>query len=163
MDSRPSHRCGGQFLNPWQVTLNEEALTVDPTQMDWLSGRFMANTIHTVQYVHHLAAMASPSTIEQSDEDMRTRPKELITIVLRSCIIGFLKTCDLIWRHLMSQNNVYDVSQSCGWCGVVLIASARVKIIILKSLKYRYARTFRLSAFWRCWIMRKLGFSPRMV
>lgn len=84
--------------------------------MDWLSGRFMANTIHTVQYIHHLQAMSAPSPLEQSEEDMRMRPKELITTVLRSCIIGFLKTCDLIWRQLTSQNNVYDVSgfQCCG-------------------------------------------------
>lgn len=69
----------------------------------------MANSIHTLQYVHHLLAMNSPELVTQSEENAQLRPKELIATVLRPCVIGMLKDCDLAWRQL-TQAFVYDVS-----------------------------------------------------
>ncbi|KAG8905863.1 hypothetical protein FRB99_008074 [Tulasnella sp. 403] len=77
-------------------------------EMDWHSGRFMANTIHTLEYVHHLADMSYSYPIPQSEADKRIRPKELIPTVLRPCVIGLLKTCDLVWRQFSQPSYLYD-------------------------------------------------------
>ncbi|KAG9035394.1 hypothetical protein FRB95_011414 [Tulasnella sp. JGI-2019a] len=77
-------------------------------EMGWHEGKFMSQTIHTVQYVHDLYAMASvPSTPLQSEDDMRRRPRILIPTILRPLVIGMLKCCDLTWRQLL-QRFVYD-------------------------------------------------------
>ncbi|KIO25572.1 hypothetical protein M407DRAFT_75483 [Tulasnella calospora MUT 4182] len=76
-------------------------------EMDWHSGKFMANSIHTLQYVHSLTSLSSSISEIQSEEDLRTRPQELLATVLRPCVIGFLKTCDLIWRQL-TRGLIYD-------------------------------------------------------
>ncbi|KAG8967268.1 hypothetical protein FRC05_002114 [Tulasnella sp. 425] len=76
-------------------------------EMDWHLGKFMANSIHTLQYVHSLPSMSNPITEIQPEEDLRTKPRELIATVLRPCVLGFLKTCDLVWRQL-TQGLIYD-------------------------------------------------------
>ncbi|KAG8888829.1 hypothetical protein FRB98_006725 [Tulasnella sp. 332] len=77
-------------------------------EMGWHEGKFMSQTIHTLQYVHDLYSMASVSTLPpQSEEDMRKRPRILIATVLRPLVIGMLKSCDLTWRQLL-QRFVYD-------------------------------------------------------
>ena len=41
-----------------------------------------------------------------------TRPLELITVVLRAAIFGYVKSCDLTWREL-SRKRVFEVRVTC--------------------------------------------------
>ncbi|KAG8995685.1 hypothetical protein FRB90_000121 [Tulasnella sp. 427] len=99
-----------QFNPHAPLTADEMSWVLDrmiAAEMDWHSGKFMANSIHTLEYVHVLPSLSNPPAVDQTEEDLHLRPQELITSVLRPCVIGFLKTCDLLWRQL-TRGLVYD-------------------------------------------------------
>ncbi|KAI6103733.1 Mak10 subunit, NatC N-terminal acetyltransferase-domain-containing protein [Pisolithus croceorrhizus] len=77
-------------------------------EMAWHSGYTLSQTVFSFLYVHALPDI-DPDTISRShhhDLD-RTRPVELVSVVLRASVLGLLKCCDLAWRELV-KGNVYD-------------------------------------------------------
>ncbi|KDR82005.1 hypothetical protein GALMADRAFT_221894 [Galerina marginata CBS 339.88] len=77
-------------------------------ETEFHAGNFLAHTVHTLLYIHHLReidpdVLVSPSTMGNDP----SRPIELVTIVLRSAVQGLLKCCDLTWREL-ARGGAYD-------------------------------------------------------
>lgn len=77
--------------------------------MAWHEGNLLSHSVFTLAYIHELPKI-DPDHIPPPDYDTAdpARPRELITVVLRSAIIGLLKCCDLSWREL-SKGGVQDV------------------------------------------------------
>lgn len=76
--------------------------------MEWHAGNTLSQTVFTLLYVHDLAALNPefiPHGLVRND---KSRPPELITMVLRSAVFGLLKCCDLAWREL-AKDKVHDV------------------------------------------------------
>ena len=88
------------------------------TQTEFHAGNFLAHTVHTLLYVHHLRDIDPDILLAQTYFDIspststptfpNDRPIELITIVLRAAIQGLLKCCSLSWIEL-SKGGAYDV------------------------------------------------------
>ncbi|KAI6111212.1 Mak10 subunit, NatC N-terminal acetyltransferase-domain-containing protein [Pisolithus sp. B1] len=77
-------------------------------EMAWHGGYTLSQTVIWFLYVHALPDI-DPDTISRShhhDPD-RTRPVELVSVVLGASVLGLLKCCDLVWRELV-KGNVYD-------------------------------------------------------
>ncbi|KAI0062099.1 Mak10-domain-containing protein [Artomyces pyxidatus] len=74
-------------------------------EMEWHSGFTLAQTVFTSLHVHQLDEL-DPDTMPPMQHDP-SRPIELVTIVLRAAVTGFLKSCDLAWREL-SKGRVQD-------------------------------------------------------
>ncbi|KAH9057687.1 Mak10-domain-containing protein [Lactarius vividus] len=70
-------------------------------EMEWHAGYTLPQTIYTCLYVHHLTDI-NPDVIPRQDQLQQdpARPVELVTVVIRAAIMGFLKCCDLVWREL---------------------------------------------------------------
>lgn len=78
-------------------------------QSEFHAGNFLAHTVHTLLYAHHLSDLDPDVLIELSPSERDpARPRELITIVLRSAVQGLLKCCDFTWREL-ARGGAYDV------------------------------------------------------
>ncbi|KZT18829.1 Mak10-domain-containing protein [Neolentinus lepideus HHB14362 ss-1] len=77
-------------------------------EIEWHTGNALSQTVFTVLYVHHLNDI-DPDYIMDTDGITRdpSRPLELITVVIRSAVMGMLKCCDLVWREL-SKNRVHE-------------------------------------------------------
>ncbi|KAG8968024.1 hypothetical protein FRC03_008889 [Tulasnella sp. 419] len=73
-------------------------------EMGWHGGSTLSQTVYTLLYVHHLNRLQPDKMLPTGDI---TRPVELISVVLRSAVVGLLKTCDLVWRELI-KGHVYD-------------------------------------------------------
>ncbi|KAL4064339.1 Mak10 subunit, NatC N-terminal acetyltransferase-domain-containing protein [Scleroderma citrinum] len=77
-------------------------------EMEWHTGYTLSQTIFTCLYVHALTDLDPDVVSHESLRDAdKTRPIELITIILRASIFGLLKCCDLSWREL-NKGNVHD-------------------------------------------------------
>ncbi|KAI6125318.1 Mak10 subunit, NatC N-terminal acetyltransferase-domain-containing protein [Pisolithus croceorrhizus] len=76
-------------------------------QMAWHTGYTLSQTVFSFLYVRALPDI-DPDTISPHHHDPdRTRPVELVSVVLRVSVLGLLKCCDLAWRELV-KGNVYD-------------------------------------------------------
>jgi len=75
--------------------------------VEYLAGNFLAHTVYTLLYVHHVADMEMDLVSAAALQDP-SRPIHLVTTVLRSAVQGILKSCDLTWREL-ARGNTYDV------------------------------------------------------
>ncbi|KAH9033987.1 Mak10-domain-containing protein [Lactarius deliciosus] len=77
-------------------------------EMEWHAGYTLPQTIYTCLYVHHLTDI-NPEVISRQEELQQdpARPVELVTVVIRAAIMGFLKCCDLVWREL-SKGRLHD-------------------------------------------------------
>ncbi|KAI9451627.1 Mak10-domain-containing protein [Lactarius psammicola] len=77
-------------------------------EMEWHAGYTLPQTIYTCLYVHHLTDI-HPDVIPHQEQLQRdpARPLELVTVVIRAAIMGFLKCCDLVWREL-SKGKLHD-------------------------------------------------------
>ncbi|KAI6099200.1 Mak10 subunit, NatC N-terminal acetyltransferase-domain-containing protein [Pisolithus croceorrhizus] len=76
-------------------------------KMAWHTGYTLSQTVFSFLYVHALPDIA-PNTISPHHHDPdRTRPVELVSVVLRASVLGLLKCCDLAWRELF-KGDVYD-------------------------------------------------------
>ncbi|KAI6095245.1 Mak10 subunit, NatC N-terminal acetyltransferase-domain-containing protein [Pisolithus croceorrhizus] len=76
-------------------------------QMAWHTGYTLSQTVFSFLYVRALPDI-DPDIISPHHHDPdRTRPVELISVVLRASVLGLLKCCDLAWRELV-KGNVYD-------------------------------------------------------
>lgn len=77
--------------------------------MEWHAGNTLSQTIYTLLYIHHLPEFNPEfiplASMRRGDPD---RPPELITIVLRSGVLGLLKCCGLAWQELVREK-VHDV------------------------------------------------------
>ncbi|KAF9557743.1 Mak10-domain-containing protein [Agrocybe pediades] len=72
------------------------------------AGNFLAHTVHTFLYVHHLPYFDSDILVDQTaSQKDPARPRELITIVLRPAVQALLKCCDFAWREL-ARGGAYD-------------------------------------------------------
>ncbi|TFK45527.1 hypothetical protein OE88DRAFT_1784499, partial [Heliocybe sulcata] len=77
-------------------------------EMEWHAGNALAQTVFTVLYVHHLNEIDMDFVMDAESFDRDPdRPLELITMVIRSAVMGMLKCCDLAWREL-SKNRVNE-------------------------------------------------------
>ena len=79
--------------------------------MQWHGGNGLAQTVYTSLYVHHLSDInpsfiASDITARFTD---KSRPIQLIVLVLRAGIMAMVKCCDLAYRELV-KGNVSEVS-----------------------------------------------------
>ncbi|KAF8959765.1 Mak10 subunit, NatC N-terminal acetyltransferase-domain-containing protein [Flammula alnicola] len=102
-------------------------------ETEFHAGNFLAHTVHTLLYVHHLSdidpdVIPSQSTLANDP----SRPIELVTIVLRSAVQGLLKCCDLAWREL-ARGGAYDTED---WqsdkCEVSLLEGMPVPFVVSK-------------------------------
>lgn len=75
-------------------------------EMEWHAGYTLPQTIYTCLYVHHLTDI-NPEVISHQLQRDPDRPLELITVVIRAAIMGFLKCCDIVWREL-SKGKLHD-------------------------------------------------------
>lgn len=77
--------------------------------MEWHTGTTLTQTIYTFLYIYHYDEL-DPERIPYVALDQRdpARPMELITLVLRSAVAGFLKCSDMVWREL-NKGRVFDV------------------------------------------------------
>ncbi|KAF8872660.1 Mak10 subunit, NatC N-terminal acetyltransferase-domain-containing protein [Gymnopilus junonius] len=100
-------------------------------EMEFHAGNFLAHTVHTLLYVHHVREIDPDVVIDnptiQADP---ARPIELITIVLRAAVQGLLKCCDLAWREL-SKGGAFDTED---WqsdkCEVSLLENMPVPYVL---------------------------------
>jgi hypothetical protein len=69
--------------------------------MEWHASSTLSQTVYTFLFVHHLDDI-DPEFIfcDPLQNEDPLRPLELITVVLRSAVLGMLKCCDLAWREL---------------------------------------------------------------
>ncbi|KAJ8508180.1 hypothetical protein ONZ45_g9535 [Pleurotus djamor] len=93
-------------FNPLEALLpNEVCWIMDRSftyEMLWHAGNCLSHSVLTIQYVHHLADM-DPDYLylrNGSAKEDRSRPIQLVTIVLRAFMTGLLKSCDFAWRRL---------------------------------------------------------------
>lgn len=79
--------------------------------MEWHQGTTLTQTIYTFLYIYHYDDIDPDRIpfipITQRDPDPK-RPMELVTLVLRACVAGYLKCCDMAWREL-NRSRVFDV------------------------------------------------------
>ncbi|KAF9009616.1 Mak10 subunit, NatC N-terminal acetyltransferase-domain-containing protein [Cyathus striatus] len=66
-------------------------------EMEWHNGSVLQHTVFTLLYVHYLQHIEHEYFMVSSDP---SRPRELLTIILRVAVQGLLKSCDLVWREL---------------------------------------------------------------
>jgi hypothetical protein len=78
--------------------------------MGWYTGRALAQTVYTLLYMHELPTIEHKwfSTHPIGPPDL-ARPDELVSLVLRSGVIGLVKSCHQVHKELL-QRNLYDVS-----------------------------------------------------
>lgn len=95
-------RCVHRF-NFWAT------LYTDVAQMEWHTGTTLTQTIYTFLYIYHYDEL-DPEILPYIPLDQRdpARPMELVTLVLRSAVAGFMKCCDMVWREL-NKGKVFDV------------------------------------------------------
>ena len=79
-----------------------------PIQTEFHAGNLLSHTVFTFLYVHHLPEI-EPDLLPSTSGHDPLRPRELVTLVLRSAVQGLLKSCDLSWREL-SKGGMQDVS-----------------------------------------------------
>ena len=80
-------------------------------QMQWHVGNALAQTMYTCLYMHYLP-MINPDFLKYRSIAKtfdKQRPLELISLVIRSGVLGVVKCCDLVYRELV-KGNVHDVS-----------------------------------------------------
>jgi hypothetical protein len=76
-------------------------------EMEWHAGYTLPQTIYTCLYVHHLTDINPDLIPQEQPQRDPARPLELVTVVVRAAIMGFLKCCDLVWREL-SKGRLHD-------------------------------------------------------
>ncbi|KAI0317487.1 Mak10 subunit, NatC N-terminal acetyltransferase-domain-containing protein [Amylostereum chailletii] len=81
-------------------------------EMVWHTGYTLSQTVFTFLYVHHLEAL-KPEFIFLGPKYPidPSRPRQLVTLVLRAAATGLLKCCDLAWREL-TRGRVHDTEDS---------------------------------------------------
>ncbi|KAK0458604.1 Mak10 subunit, NatC N-terminal acetyltransferase-domain-containing protein [Desarmillaria tabescens] len=69
-------------------------------EMEWHAGNLLANTVFTLIYVHELGAIDPDVVPYQPLTGDPDRPVELLSVVLRTFVFGYLKCCGLAWDCL---------------------------------------------------------------
>lgn len=110
--------------------------------MEWHGGNLLSHTVFTLLYTQQLAEievdfMPPPQMTERD----YTHPPELIYVVLRACVMGLLKCCDLSWREL-SKNAVQDVCSFLPYFYSLNNFILRWKIGKAKSVTFHFLREF---------------------
>ncbi|KAI0657175.1 Mak10-domain-containing protein [Cubamyces menziesii] len=97
-------------------------------EMEWHTGKTLSQSVFTLLFVHHLPDI-NPEYLPPEEFEDPTRPRWLITVVIRAAILGLLKCCDLAWREL-SKNRVHDVEDWQGEkCDVSLLEGVNAEVI----------------------------------
>ena len=80
--------------------------------MHWHAGNALAQTVYTCLYMHRLATIEHASIPRDARTKFEERglPVELVSLVIRSGVMGMVKCCDLAYRELV-KGNVHDVSR----------------------------------------------------
>ncbi|PPQ78350.1 hypothetical protein CVT25_011633 [Psilocybe cyanescens] len=123
-------------FNPLTPLLPEEVCWILDKALafesEFHAGNFLAHTVHTLLYVHHLRDIDPDVLVPSTSETDPSRPIELVTVVLRSAVQGLLKCCDLTWREL-ARGGMYDTED---WqsdkCEVSLLEGVSTYHIISK-------------------------------
>ncbi|EAU81853.1 hypothetical protein CC1G_06064 [Coprinopsis cinerea okayama7 len=121
-------------FNPLEPMLPEEICWIlDKAlgyEMEWHAGKLLPHTIFTLQYVHCLTDI-EPDMMSWkilSDVD-HTRPLELVTVVLGSCVQALLKCCDLTWNEMQNNEMIHDTED---W------QSDKCEVPVLENLPVKY-------------------------
>ncbi len=77
--------------------------------MEWHAGNLLSNTVFTLVYVHELGAIDPDVVPYQPLTGDPDRPVELLSVVLRTFVFGYLKCCGLAWDCL-NRGILQDVS-----------------------------------------------------
>ncbi|KAF8259877.1 Mak10 subunit, NatC N-terminal acetyltransferase-domain-containing protein [Lactarius quietus] len=129
-------------------------------EMEWHAGYTLPQTIYTCLYVHHLTDI-NPDMIPQQQQQQQdpARPLELVTIVVRAAIRGFLKCCDLAWRELGKgrlhdtedwHSEKFDVSLLEGTPSAIILSQLEdaknwIQLLLPESSPWRSALLDRIS------------------
>ncbi|KAF8258994.1 Mak10 subunit, NatC N-terminal acetyltransferase-domain-containing protein [Lactarius quietus] len=129
-------------------------------EMEWHAGYTLPQTIYTCLYVHHLTDI-NPDMIphQQQQQQDPARPLELVTIVIRAAIRGFLKCCDLAWRELGKgrlhdtedwHSEKFDVSLLEGTPSAIILSQLEdaknwIQLLLPESSPWRSALLDRIS------------------
>ncbi|KII89424.1 hypothetical protein PLICRDRAFT_160784 [Plicaturopsis crispa FD-325 SS-3] len=143
-------------FDPLQLLLPEELCWIldrsFACEMEWHAGNTLSQTVFTVLYVHHLEDL-NPELIRRAPVfgNDTSRPMELLTVVLRSFMMGLLKCCDLSWREL-SKNRVNDGEDWQGEkCDVSLLEGFPVQFVLQKldETVLWLSNSLRVTSPWR--------------
>lgn len=107
LDPGSSHGFWGELLS---ISLQKQKKYVLYIQLEFYSGNFLAHSVHTLLYIHHLDKI-DPERVTKWLSALQCdshRPLPLITIVLRSAVQAVLKCVELSWREL-ARGGMYDV------------------------------------------------------
>ncbi|KAG7453081.1 uncharacterized protein BT62DRAFT_959328 [Guyanagaster necrorhizus] len=121
-------------------------------EMEWHAGNLLSNTVFTFVYVHELGAI-DPDMIPYQlpfagDPE---RPVELVSIVLRTFIFGYLKCCGLSWDCL-NRGILQDIEDWQGdKCDVSLLEGYPVKSVLarLDEASNWLLHTMKIPPLWR--------------
>ncbi|KAG0199391.1 hypothetical protein BGX28_007344 [Mortierella sp. GBA30] len=84
-------------------------------QMTWLSGHALSQTLFTSCYILRLFEIELDENLgrttgqeqEQEQEKRSNPPPQLVSLVLKSCVLAIAKSCGLIWEE-MRKGQVYE-------------------------------------------------------
>lgn len=98
-------------------------------ETEFHAGNLLSHTVFTFLYVHHLPDI-EPDLLPSTSWRDPLRPRELVTLVLRSAVQGLLKSCDLSWREL-SKGGMQDTED---WqsdkCEISLLSGLPVNFVL---------------------------------
>lgn len=133
-------------FNPFMPLLPEELCWILDRSLgyetEFHAGNFLAHTIHTLLYVHHLGdidpdiMLPISFLISQSASSTPTfsneRPIEFITVVLRAAVQGLLKCCGLSWSELIKGGTFDTEDWQSDKCEISLLEGTPAPFIISK-------------------------------
>ncbi len=73
--------------------------------MEWHAGNLLSNTVFTLVHVHEIPQL--DSDLIPYDSADKARPVELLSIVLKTYVIGLLKCCGVAWDAL-NRGSLHD-------------------------------------------------------
>ncbi|KAK0442907.1 Mak10 subunit, NatC N-terminal acetyltransferase-domain-containing protein [Armillaria borealis] len=101
-------------------------------EMEWHAGNLLSNTVFTLVYVHELGAIDPDVVPYQPLTGDPDRPVELLSVVLRTFVFGYLKCCGLAWDCL-NRGILQDTEDWQGdKCDVSLLEGYPVKSVLAR-------------------------------
>ncbi|KAK0492210.1 Mak10 subunit, NatC N-terminal acetyltransferase-domain-containing protein [Armillaria luteobubalina] len=120
-------------------------------EMEWHAGNLLSNTVFTLVYVHELGAIDPDVVPYQPLTGDPERPVELLSVVLRTFVFGYLKCCGLAWDCL-NRGSLQDTEDWQGdKCDVSLLEAYPVKSVLarLDEASNWLLHTLKIPPQWR--------------